>query len=179
MLARVQIIALEVYIFTLASVGILPTLLKPLLQQTLWRINMSYETRDTYGIYKNTHHDGPGPQLMGADTLIGNDVYNHEEEDIGDIKEIMLDVANGNIAYAVLSYGSFLGMGEKLFAVPWTALTLDTENKRFLLNINKERLQNAPGFDKDDWPDLADQTWANDIHKYYGVNPSTTYSRNQ
>ena len=175
----VQIIAHHVYIFTGESEGNLPTLLTSLLKQTIWSITMNYETRDTYGMYKKTDHNGPGPQLMGADTLIGNDVYNHEDEDIGDIKEIMLDVSNGNIAYAVLSYGAFLGMGEKLFAVPWSALKLDTENKRFLLNINKERLQNAPGFDKDDWPDLADQTWANDIHAYYGTNPSTTYSRNQ
>jgi len=132
---------------------------------------MSYETRDTYGIYKRIHHPGPGPRLMGADTLIGNEVYNFEDEDIGDIKEIMLDVAGGNIAYAVLSFGSFIGLGEKLFAVPWSALKLDPENKRFLLNISKERLQNAPGFDKDNWPNLADQTWANDIHAYYGIRP--------
>jgi len=130
---------------------------------------MSYETRDTYGIYKNTNHNGPGPQLMGADTLIGNDVYNYEEESIGDIKEIMLDVASGTVSYAVLSFGSILGIGEKLFAVPWSALKLDTENKRFLLNISKERLQNAPGFDKDDWPDMADHTWENDIHDYYSA----------
>lgn len=139
---------------------------------------MNYETRDTYGIYKNTHHQGPGPQLMGADTLIGNDVYNFEEEDIGDIKEIMLDVSSGNIAYAVLSFGSFLGLGEKLFAVPWSALKLDTENKRFLLNISKDRLQNAPGFDKDNWPNLSDQTWANDIHSYYGIRPYNSRLQN-
>lgn len=131
---------------------------------------MNYETRDTYGIYKSKHHsDGPGPRLMGADTLIGNDVYNLQEEDLGDIKEIMLDVPNGKIAYAVLSFGSFLGMGEKLFAVPWSALKLDTENKRFTLNISKERLKEAPGFDKDDWPDFADTTWSSGIHSYYGT----------
>lgn len=139
---------------------------------------MNYETRDTYGIYKNDYHQGPGPRLMGADTLIGNDVYNYEDEDVGDIKEIMLDVASGNIAYAVLSFGSVLGMGGKLFAVPWSALKLDTEKKRFLLNINKERLQNAPGFDKDSWPNLADQTWSNDIHSYYGIRPYNGRFRN-
>jgi len=139
---------------------------------------MNYETRDTYGIYKNTHHLGPGPQLMGADTLIGNDVYNYEEESIGDIKEIMLDVAGGSVAYAVLSFGSFMGMGEKLFAVPWSALKLDTENKRFLLNVSKERLKNAPGFDKDDWPDFADQTWENDVHTYYGIRSQDSRSHN-
>lgn len=140
---------------------------------------MNYETRDTYGIYKANHHnDGPGPRLMGADTLIGNEVCNLQNEDIGDIKEIMLDVATGNIEYAVLSFGSFLGMGGKLFAVPWTALKLDTENKRFLLDVDKERLKNAPGFDKDSWPDLADRTLANDLHSYYGTKPYATRLRN-
>lgn len=128
---------------------------------------MNYENRDTYGMYKNYSHKGPGPHLMGADTLLGNDVYNADDEDLGDIKEIMLDTASGKIAYAVLSFGGILGMGEKLFAVPWSALTLDTVNKRFTLNVSKERLENAPGFDKDDWPDMADQRWASTIHGFY------------
>lgn len=142
---------------------------------------MSYETRDTYGMYKtssSSNDSGPGPRLMGADTLIGNDVANMDNESIGDIKEIMLDVASGNIEYAVLSFGSFLGFGEKLFAVPWAALKLDTENKRFLLNIDKERLKQAPGFDKDKWPDLADTTLANDLHSYYGTKPYANRLRN-
>jgi sporulation protein YlmC with PRC-barrel domain len=138
----------------------------------------NYETRDTYGIYKTGHNNGSGPRLMGADTLIGNEVCNLENEGIGDIKEIMLDVSSGNIEYAVLSFGSFLGMGEKLFAVPWSALKLDTENKRFLLNINKETLKNAPGFNKDDWPNLADKSLANDLHSYYGTKPNTNSMRN-
>ena len=132
---------------------------------------MNYETRDTYGMYKSHDNRGPGPRLMGADTLIGNDVYNHKDEDLGDIKEIMLDMSSGQVAYAVLSFGSFLGMGEKLLAVPWSALTLDTINKRFILNVEKERLKSAPGFDKDDWPDMADQSWSQDIHAYYGTRP--------
>lgn len=132
---------------------------------------MNYETRDTYGIYKDVNHNGPGPQLMGAETLIGNEVCNLENDDIGDIKEIMLNVSTGSIEYAVLSFGSFLGMGEKLFAVPWSALKLDTENKRFLLDVNKDRLKDAPGFDKNNWPDFADKALASDLHTYYGTKP--------
>ncbi|MDO9320273.1 MAG: PRC-barrel domain-containing protein [Pseudomonas sp.] len=136
---------------------------------------MNYEERDTYGIYKATTgvatkpnlSSGPGPRLMGANTLIGNDVYNHKDEDLGDIKEIMLDVHSGRVGYAVLSFGGFLGMGEKLFAVPWSALTLDTVNKRFVLRVDKERLADAPGFDKDKWPDMQDPTWSKHIHDYY------------
>lgn len=137
---------------------------------------MNYEENDTFGMYIASGdgagpeiRKGPGPELMGADTLVGNDVYNHKGEDIGDIKEIMLDMRNGRVAYAVLSFEPFLSMGEKLFAVPWNALTLDTEHKRFTLNVEKDRLKGAPGFDKSRWPNMADQTWQKQIHAYYGT----------
>lgn len=83
----------------------------------------------------------------------------------------MLDMSNGRVAYAVLSHGGFLGMGNKLFAVPWSALKLDTVNKRFVLDVDKDRLESAPGFDKDQWPDMADAAWSKEIHDYYGVTP--------
>jgi sporulation protein YlmC with PRC-barrel domain len=128
---------------------------------------MNYVDRDTYGMYKTNLHGGPGPILMGASTLIGDNVYNHKDENLGDIKEIMLDTMSGKVMYAVLSFGGFLGMGEKLFAVPWSALTLDTKNKRFVLNVEKDRLKLAPGFDKDKWPNMSDQSWAKEIDSYY------------
>ena len=106
---------------------------------------------------------------MGADTLLGNDVYNLQDEDLGDIEEIMLDMETGEVSYAVLSFGGLLGMGDKLFAVPWKALKLDTVNKRFTLDVAKEKLESAPGFDKDDWPDMADPTWQNTVKTFYGA----------
>ncbi len=133
---------------------------------------MSYADRDKYGMYRNTRSTGPGPALMGADTLIGDSVVNTQEEDLGDIKEIMLDMQTGQVAYAVLAFGGFLGLGEKLFAVPWQALHLDTANKRMVLNVDKERLKNAPGFDKDAWPDMSDVGWAGGIHSFYGTDPN-------
>ena len=132
---------------------------------------MSYANRDKYGMYKRSGSAGPGPALMGADTLIGDGVVNGREEDLGDIKEIMLDMGTGQVAYVVLAFGGFLGMHEKLFAVPWQALHLDTVNHRFVLNIEKERLKTAPGFNKDAWPDMADINWANQIHTFYGTDP--------
>jgi hypothetical protein len=122
-------------------------------------------------MYKDTRSTGPGPALMGADTLIGDSVVNAQEEDLGDIKEIMLDMQTGQVAYAVLAFGGFLGMGEKLFAVPWQALHLDTVNKRMVLNVDKERLKSAPGFDKDSWPDMSDVNWASGVHSFYGTDP--------
>ena len=83
----------------------------------------------------------------------------------------MLDKQSNNIMFAVVAFGGFLGMGDKLFAVPWSALKLDTVNKRFELDISKDRLKDAPGFDKDAWPDMADPTWVKGVHAYYGVTP--------
>jgi len=62
-------------------------------------------------------------------------------------------------------------MGNKLFAVPWSALSLDTTNRRFTLDVQKDRLEGAPGFDKDQWPDMSDPAWAKGIHDYYGTKP--------
>src|SRR5262245_3980966 len=120
-------------------------------------------TRDT--------SEGPGPEIMDADTLQGDNVVNAAGDDLGEIKAIMLDVMAGKIAYAVLSFGGFLGMGNKLFAIPWSALTLDTDEKRFILDVPKERLENAPGFDENRWPSMADTTWATEVHEYYNVTP--------
>lgn len=131
---------------------------------------MSYTERDNYGMYA-THKKGPGPQLMGAGTLMGEEVYNLQNEHLGDIKEFMLDMRTGRVAYAVLSFGAFLGIGETLFAVPWNALTLDTVNKRFVLDASKDKLDKAPGFDQSDWPDMADSAWGEQIHTYYGTAP--------
>ncbi len=146
---------------------------------------MNYVERDTYGMYDEAADrgsgspvkHGPGPGLMGADTLMGNDVYNLADEDLGDVKEIMLDMGTGRVSYAVVSFGGFLGLGDKLFAVPWNALKLDTVNKRFTLAVAKERLADAPGFDKDQWPDMADATWAKGIHDYYGTQPQVDEAR--
>jgi sporulation protein YlmC with PRC-barrel domain len=114
---------------------------------------------------------GPGPRLMLAATLEGDEVINREGEKLGTIEGIMLDVPMGRIAYAVLSSGGFLGIGDKLFAIPWAALTLDTDNKCFILDASKERLEHAPGFDKDHWPTMADQAWAAHVHRYYVTPP--------
>ncbi len=129
---------------------------------------MNYQEQDTYGMYTAHKAGGPGPQLMGAHTLHGNDVVNRRGESLGDIKEIMLDMHSGQVAYGVVSFGGFMGMGEKLFAVPWAALQLDPVRKCFVLDVEKERLSQATGFDKNHWPDMADAGWAKGIHEFYG-----------
>ncbi|GAB1437241.1 PRC-barrel domain-containing protein [Sphaerotilus uruguayifluvii] len=113
---------------------------------------------------------GPGPELMTASTLTGDKVVNTADETLGKIEEIMLDVPGGRIAYAVMSSGGFLGLGEKLFAIPWGALTLDTNRQCFVLDARAETFEDAPGFDKDHWPTQAgDLQWHRDVHAHYGL----------
>jgi len=107
------------------------------------------------------------PDLLSAETITGDDVCNFQDEKLGTIHDIMLDMNSGKIRYAVLSSGGFLGMGDRLFAVPWNAFKKDEKNKRFLLDVDAERIKDAPGFDKDDWPNMADEKWNSNIESYY------------
>lgn len=111
------------------------------------------------------------PRVLSASTIIGDSVVNGAGEDLGDIKDLMIDLDGGRVRYAVLSFGGFLGIGDKLFAVPMETLTLDAENKRFVLDVDRERLENAPGFDKDSWPDTSDQAWQIEVYEHYGATP--------
>lgn len=110
-------------------------------------------------------------RVLAAGTLAGDPVRNPAGEDLGAIEEIMLDIPGGRIAYAVLSFGGFLGIGSKLFAVPWNALEIDESEHRFILNVDRKTLENAPSFDKDNWPDMADPAFGETIHRHYGATP--------
>lgn len=109
--------------------------------------------------------------ILSSSTISGEKVVNRQGEDLGDIKDLMIDIDSGRVVYAVLEFGGFLGLGSKLFAVPLPAMKVDTENHRFVFDQSKETLKNAPGFDKDDWPDFSDRTWGTDVHAHYGVRP--------
>src|ERR687885_717850 len=98
--------------------------------------------------------------LMKGSTFIGADVENPQGQNLGDIKDIVIDRGSGRIVYAVVSFGGFLGMGEKLFAVPWGAFFQpDTHKDKFVLAVDKDRLKNAPGFDQNNWPQMASREW--------------------
>ena len=94
-------------------------------------------------------------RILSSSSLAGNTVVDPSGEKLGTIKDFMVDTSAGQIAYAVLTFGGFLGMGDKLFAVPMRALSLHPTEKSFILNTTKEHLKAAPGFDKDKWPDFA------------------------
>lgn len=129
------------------------------------------QPREAGGASIDVNRSGPGPRLMTAGTLTGDKVVNRQGEALGSIDEIMLDVTLGRVAYAVMAAGGFMGLGEKLFAIPWNALTLDTDRKCFVLDATKETLRNAPGFDKDHWPEDADTAWHQSVHQHFGSRP--------
>lgn len=111
------------------------------------------------------------PLILSASSMTGVNVRNPSGEDLGSIEDLMIDLEYGCIAYAVLSFGGFLGLGNKFFAIPFEALTWDAQAKEFVLDVEKELLKRAPGFDKDHWPDFADRTWGDEVHEYYGRAP--------
>lgn len=104
-------------------------------------------------------------------SILGARVINAEHEDLGKIEDLVLDTRTNRVAYAILSLGGILGLGEEHFAIPWEAFSFDLSEKRAVLNIDKDRFKNAPSFDKDKWPDMADTAWATKLHNHYGYRP--------
>ena len=111
------------------------------------------------------------PTALSATTLTGDKVRNTDGDKLGHLEEIVIDLHDGRVAYAVLASGGFLGLGDKYFAVPWDMLTIDTESHEVVLDVSKEVLKNAPGFDKDNWPETHDRRWVVDMYRYYGSEP--------
>jgi sporulation protein YlmC with PRC-barrel domain len=111
------------------------------------------------------------PIVLSSSSICSDHVKNAAGENLGKIENLMIDLHSGRIAYAVLSFGGFLKMGNKLFAVPWEALKVDSVNKQFILNIDKSRLENVSGFDKDNWPNMADPSFGATLYRHYGFKP--------
>jgi sporulation protein YlmC with PRC-barrel domain len=111
------------------------------------------------------------PNVLSSSSICSDHVKNAAGEDLGKIEDLMIDLHSGRIAYAVLSFGGFLKMGNKLFAIPWEALKVDPINKVFILHLDKSQLENATGFDKDNWPNMADPTFGSTLYRHYGLKP--------
>jgi len=110
--------------------------------------------------------------VVSASKIVGEAVVNRQNESLGKIHELVIDAKEGRLAYAVLSFGGFMGMGTKLFALPWGAFEFANDGNKLILNVDKEKLKTAPGFDQDTkWPDFADRTWGDSIYNYYGYDP--------
>ncbi len=106
--------------------------------------------------------------VVQASKIIGEAVVNRQNENVGKIHELVIDAKKNRIVYAVLSFGGFLGMGNKMFAMPWEAFEFSTTENKLILNVDKEKLKTAPGFDESDkWPDFSDTLWGDSIYNYY------------
>lgn len=105
--------------------------------------------------------------VLKASDLIGMNVQGTDGKKLGDIKDLVIDPEEGGVEYAVLEFGGFAGIGDKYFAVPWEALQLDQTNKKISLDVHKKDLKSAPGFDKNNWPDLSHEQV--DIYEFYEV----------
>jgi hypothetical protein len=98
-------------------------------------------------------------------------VYDVAGKFLGEIQELVIDIDSGRVAYALMAVGGFLGLGRKLFALPWGMVTLDSEYQRCVINIDLERLIDAPSLDGDLLPRMADPGWATAVHAYFGCKP--------
>jgi len=116
-----------------------------------------------------THSSGESRRyrrVLGAKTLTGDHVRSVTGDNLGRVKEIMIDLQSGRVAYVVLSFGGFMGMADKLFAAPWDAFTIDEGNRELVIDATIQQLENAPGFAKDNWPDTPSPDWRTQIHGY-------------
>jgi len=109
--------------------------------------------------------------LLGTTSFYGDPVYDVGGRFLGEIEELILDLPSGRVAYALMAAGGFLGMGRKLFAIPWAAVTVDRGYQRCVINMDLERLIDAPSLDGDLLPRMADPGWAMELHVYFGCKP--------
>ena len=112
------------------------------------------------------------PRTLSASSINGTSVKNLAGTDLGNIQDLMINTNNGDIAYAVLSFGGFLGFGDKYFAIPWEAFTMDPYKECLVLSVPEEKLKNAPGFDKDNWPSHATHEHLTNVYNHYGYRPN-------
>lgn len=116
-------------------------------------------------------------RVIRAAQVQGTAVTNPSSEDLGRIRDVVLDKFDGAVRYAVLEFGGFLGLGSKLFALPWELLKYDEGVDAYVIDIDKDVLGRAPGFDSDDWPDMGAVEFDTGLRSYYGLSPEMTLRR--
>ncbi len=103
--------------------------------------------------------------------LIGHSIRNSAGEELGNISDVVVDLKEGCIAYAIVSFASFLGPDNKLFALPWKSLQLQADSADFVLDIAEGKLLQAPGFDRHKWPETGNRSWGAQLHQFYDQTP--------
>jgi len=135
-----------------------------------------------------THQGNAAGQKVGLATtfpvkskLTGLNVMNSAGEKLGTVEDIVINLQDGKVQYLALSYGGVLGIGSKYFAVPFNEVRFNhgKDEMYFVLDVPKDKLQSAPGFDKSDWPDFADPKWRNEIETYYRTNNTAPGTANR
>lgn len=109
------------------------------------------------------------PQLIAADKVKGTEVYNASDENLGTVEEVMIDKRSGKVAYAVMSFGGFLGIGEKYHPLPWGMLQYDPEQDGYRVSLSREQLEGAPTYSRGETVDYTDKAWNTRVHDYYNV----------
>jgi sporulation protein YlmC with PRC-barrel domain len=136
----------------------------------------NYELDNRTGVNHEGRFANTPARRLTSTSIIGDKVQNNDGEELGKIDNLMINVDNGNVEYVVVEFGSFLGIGGKLFAVPFSELYLDENRRVFILDRDKEYLKECPGFNKDHWPDTNERTiYFGDVNRYW-ERPADTIS---
>ena len=109
--------------------------------------------------------------LIAADKVQGTWVYIAAGENLGSIHDLMIDKKSGNVAYAIMSFGGFLGIGNDYHPLPWSVLRYDTRLGGYVVSLNRAQLEGAPSYAEDAEPEWGDREYERKIHDYYGVGP--------
>ena len=112
-------------------------------------------------------------RLIAAEKVTGTTVYNRAGEKLGSVEDVMLDKFTGKTCYAVLSFGGFLGIGDRYFPIPWEKLTYDTTMGGFVVDIDKRTLENAPSYQQNENVRWDDPVWGERVDQHYGATRST------
>jgi sporulation protein YlmC with PRC-barrel domain len=154
---------------TLAAVSC--TLVSTVLSEDTVKDKTGVARDRVYDTTASTSVNAPLLRFNKASDLIGMNVKNRENEKIGEVKDLIVDLQSGHVAYAVVSSGGILGIGDKLVAVPPRSFEYSDTDKKLVLNVDKQTLANAPRFEKDRWPDLSDVRWNTEVYQHYGQQP--------
>ncbi|HEX4110890.1 MAG TPA: PRC-barrel domain-containing protein [Stellaceae bacterium] len=110
-------------------------------------------------------------RLIASDKIEGTAVYNRQDERLGTVHNFMVDKSTGHVAYAVMSFGGFLGMGESYHPLPWKVLTYDTRRGGFVVDLDASKLKKAPSYSAGNIPNWSDRTYGNRVDQFYGTTP--------
>jgi hypothetical protein len=109
--------------------------------------------------------------LISSDKVEGTAVYNRSGDTLGSVHTLMIDKTSGHVTYAVMSFGGFLGIGDRYHPLPWEVLTYDTGQGGYVVDLDRERLEEAPTYGADETPDWGDRNWGKRVYDYYGARP--------